>query len=64
MVFDKWRNGVPVAFIIAQSAKEKDITPWLTAIKQKLVSKMPEWLPSAFIVDDALAEINAIMYVF
>lgn len=61
MVFDKWRNGVPVAFIIAQSAKEKDITPWLTAIKQKLVSKMPEWLPNAFIVDDALAEINAIM---
>jgi len=63
MVFDKWRNGVPVAFIVTQRSKESDISPWLGALRVKLVSKMPQWRPNAFIVDDAQAEINALKFV-
>jgi hypothetical protein len=60
MVFDKWRNGVPVAFILTSRSTQLDLSPWMAALNSKLVLKMPEWHPNAFIVDDAQAEINAL----
>lgn len=63
MVFNKWCNGVPVAFVVIQQSKEADISPWLGALRVKLVLKMPQWRPDAFIVNDAQAEINALKFV-
>jgi hypothetical protein len=60
MVFDKWRNGVPIAFIITKRSKQIDLSPWMTELKRKAVVASPEWRPNAFIVDDAQAEINTI----
>jgi hypothetical protein len=60
MVFDKWRNGVPIAFIITKQSKQIDLSPWMTELKTKVVAASPEWWPNAFIVDDVQAEINTI----
>ena len=60
MVFDEWRNGIPVAWFITSSSKEEDLTPVLAALKDKIVAAMPDWKPSSIIVDNAQAEINAL----
>jgi hypothetical protein len=60
MVFDKWHNGVPIAFIITKRSKQIDLSPWMTELKRRAVGASPEWRPNAFIVDDAQAEINTI----
>jgi hypothetical protein len=60
MVFDKWRNGVPIAFIITKQNKQIDLLPWMTELKKKVVAASPEWRPNAFMVDDAQVEINTI----
>lgn len=33
MVFDEWRNGVPVAFVITAKSKQADLAPWMRALK-------------------------------
>jgi hypothetical protein len=35
MVFDKWRNGVLIAFIITKQSKQIDLSPWMTELKRK-----------------------------
>jgi hypothetical protein len=60
MVFDKWHNGVLIAFIITKRSKQIDLFPWMTELKKKAVGASLEWHPNAFIVDDAQAEINTI----
>jgi hypothetical protein len=60
MVFNKWRNEVPIAFIIAKRIKQIDLSPWMTELKKKALAISLEWRPNAFIVDDAQAEINTI----
>ena len=63
MVFDDFRNGVPIAWIITSRQKEEDLIQWLTALRAKAMKVQPEWRPSCFIVDDAIHERNAIKYV-
>ena len=60
MVFDEWRNGIPIAWFITSSSKEEDLTPLLATLKDKIVAAMPTWKPSSIIVDNAQAEINAL----
>jgi hypothetical protein len=60
MVFDEWRNGIPVAWFIMSSSKEEDLTPVLTTLMDKMVAAMPTWKSCSIIVDNAQAEINAI----
>jgi hypothetical protein len=60
MVFDEWRNGVPVAFVIAAKSKQTDLAPWMRALKEKLAQIRPDWRPSAFVLDDADNEINSL----
>lgn len=60
MVFDNWRNGVPVAFAITARSKQSDLAPWMHALKEKLVRLKPDWGPSAFVLDDADNEINSL----
>ena len=42
MVFYKWRNGVPIAFIITKRSKQIDFSPWMTELKRKVVDASPE----------------------
>ena len=58
MVFDDWRNGVPVAFVITARSKQSDLVPWMHALKEKLERINPRWRPTAFVLDDADNEIN------
>jgi hypothetical protein len=60
MVFDKWHNGVPIAFIITKRSKQIDLSPWMTELKRKAVGASPERRPNAFIVDDVPVEINKV----
>ena len=60
MVFDEWRNGVPVAFVITAKSKQRDLAPWMRALKEKLVQIRPDWRPTAFVLDDADNEINSL----
>ena len=60
MVFDEWHNGIPIAFILTSRCTEADLTPWMAALNERMTVENPEWRPSAFIVDCAQGEINAI----
>jgi hypothetical protein len=60
MVFDKWHNGVPIAFIITKRSKQIDLSPWMTELKRKAVAASLERRPNAFIVDDVPVEINKV----
>jgi hypothetical protein len=60
MVFDEWRNGVPVAFVITAKSKQTDLAAWMRALKEKLAQIRPDWRPSAFVLDDADNEINSL----
>ena len=63
MVFDEWHQGIPVAWILTSRCAEADLTPWMASLKQRLKTVCPDWKPSAFIVDCAQGEINALTYV-
>lgn len=63
MVFDNWRNGVPVAFVITARSKQSDLIPWMRALRDKLIGIKADWAPSAFVLDDADNEINSLRYV-
>lgn len=63
MVFDEWRQGIPVAWILTSRCAETDLTPWMRAVNARMRSANPGWEPSAFIVDCAQGEINALKLV-
>jgi hypothetical protein len=60
MVFDEWRNGIPVAYFIISSSIEKALKLMLQALKDKAVSINADWEPSSIIVDNAQAELNVL----
>eukprot|EP01018_Ginkgo_biloba_P003089 Gb_21020 [translate_table: standard] len=60
LVFDTYQNGLPVAWIISSSSSASDIQSWMEKLRSRIYEMDPTWRPSAFMVDDAAAEINAI----
>jgi hypothetical protein len=38
----------------------EDLLKWLRPLKAKMLSCMPNWKPSCFIIDDALQELEAL----
>ena len=62
MVFDEWRNGIPVAFFVISRTREQDLIPVLQALHNKVADYIPNWCPSSIIVDNAQAEINTLRY--
>ena len=63
MIFDDFRNDVPIVWVITSRQKEDDLLQWLMALRAKAITVQPEWCPSCFIVDGAIHERNAIKYV-
>jgi len=59
MGFDDHRTGVPLAWIITSRQKVQDLIEWLKPLKEKMLSHMPHWKPSCFLVDDAPQELKA-----
>ncbi|MCO5555000.1 hypothetical protein L7F22_008539 [Adiantum nelumboides] len=64
LVFDAFRNGVPIAWIITSSCCCSDIAKWLTKLRNRVLDHNKGWEPNAFMVDDAEAEIQALRKVF
>eukprot|EP01018_Ginkgo_biloba_P035343 Gb_06155 [translate_table: standard] len=64
IVFDTHQNGVPIAWIISSSSSANDIQNWMEKLQSRIHEVDPMWRPSAFMVDAATAEINAISDVF
>eukprot|EP01018_Ginkgo_biloba_P031019 Gb_19917 [translate_table: standard] len=64
IVFDTHQNGVPVAWIISSSSLANDIRNWMEKLRCRIHEVDPTWRPSAFMVDDATADINDISDVF
>ena len=62
MVFDNWRNGIPVAFFAISRSREQDLTPVLQALHSRVLKKNATWSPSSIVVDCAQAEINTMRY--
>jgi len=54
MVFDFHRIRVLVAWVITNRKPCEDMVEWLNVLQTKLLSHMPDWKPSCFIMDDAL----------
>lgn len=63
MVFDDWRNGIPVAFFAISRMREQDLVPVLQALHKRVSKVKKDWSPSSIIVDNAQAEINTLGYV-
>ncbi|MCO5594264.1 hypothetical protein L7F22_048291 [Adiantum nelumboides] len=64
LVFDAFRNGVPIAWAITSSACQSNITTWLAALRNRVLNLHKGWEPNAFMVDDAEADIQALREVF
>jgi hypothetical protein len=62
MVFDKHRNGVPVAWVISSRNTTYDIHKWLSALFSMGVKERPDWHVRAFITDDVTAKIQALRF--
>ena len=63
MVFDDWRNGLPVAFFVISRSCEHDLRHVLDALHCNVQSLHETWSPTSIIVDNAQAEINTLKYI-
>ncbi len=57
LVFDEWKNGIPVASIVIGKSRENDLHLVFQALSKCLHIN---WMPNAIIVDNALVEINVL----
>jgi hypothetical protein len=60
MVFDFHHTRVPIAWVITNWQTCEDLVEWLSALWAKLLSHMPHWKRSCFIMDDAPQELQAL----
>ena len=60
MVFDKHRNGVPIAWVISSRNTTGDLSNWLSSLFIDGLKECSDWIVRAFITDDAVAEIEAL----
>jgi hypothetical protein len=60
MVFDFHHTKVLVVWVIMNWQTCENLVEWLSALQTKLLSHMPHWKPSCFIVDDASQELQAL----
>ena len=59
-VFDAHQNGVSIAWVLTSSATVEVISFWLSEFCNGMLNYHKSWQPSAFMVDDAEREIDAI----
>jgi hypothetical protein len=57
MAFDFHRTWVLVVWVIMSWQTCEDLVEWLSALRAKLLSHMPHWKPSCFIMDDVFQKL-------
>jgi hypothetical protein len=62
MVFDKHRNGVPVAWVISSHNSTYDIRKWLSTLFDVGMKERPYWHVRSFIIDDVIVDIQALRF--
>jgi len=60
MVFEKWQNGILVAWIVSVWNKSTNLQTWLIVMEDMLRHDLLEWNPNVFIADYVDVEINTI----
>jgi hypothetical protein len=60
MGFDDHHTNVPLTWIIRSRQIVQDLIEWLKPLKDKMLSHMPHWKSSWFLVDDAPQELKAL----
>jgi len=60
MAFDFHHTRVPVAWVIMSQQTCEYLVEWLSALQANIISHMPNWRPSCFIMDDAPQELRAL----
>ena len=60
LVIDEYGNGLLGFMTLCQGISQADISQWLKALLQRLREHNSDWMSSCAMVDDAVAEINAI----
>ena len=60
MAFDDQQHGVPVAWVVASQNTSPDIVKSLEVLMDRCYQLCPGWKVNAFMVDDALDEIDAL----
>ena len=60
MAFDGQQHGVPVAWVVASRNTSPDIVKWLEVLMDMCYQICLDWKVNAFMVDDVLAEIDAL----
>jgi hypothetical protein len=63
MGFDDHHTSVPLAWIITSRQIIQDLIEWLKPFKEKMLSHMPHWKPSCFLIDDAPQELKGLRLV-
>jgi hypothetical protein len=63
MGFDDHHMGVLLAWIIINRQIVENLIKWLKPLKDKMLSHMPNWKPSCFLVDNAPEELKALWLV-
>lgn len=63
-VYDTYGNIVPVAWAVHDRETTDCYITILRALKEKMISRVPDWTPAAFVVDDSAALRAAIFAVF
>ncbi|KAK4758663.1 hypothetical protein SAY87_019964 [Trapa incisa] len=64
LVFDSRQHALPVAWVITRSFSKSDVTKWMKALVDRARSIEPGWKASAFMIDDAAADVDPIRDVF
>ncbi len=63
MGFDDHCTSVPLMWIITSRQTIEDLIKWLKPLKDKMLSHMPHWKPSCFLIDNAPQELKALWLV-
>ena len=58
MVFDDWRNDIPLTFFVMLRTREQDLHPLLLALHQRVQNINSDWNLFSIIVDNAWVEIH------
>jgi hypothetical protein len=60
MGFDDHCKGVLLAWVITSRQPIEDLIKWLNPLKYQMLSHMPHWKPSCFLIDDAPQKLKAL----
>ena len=58
MVFDDWRNGIPIVYLVISCTQEHGLILVLQSLHDRVTRLRENWHPSSIVVDNAHAEIN------